>query len=169
MEPFILLVAGLGLFYFERKRAQSVAAAVAAAPFAINVTDLAAKPPVKSPTPAGPAASLPPLPSIGHTIVFVQPPQWFVPIDDLTPTGIVKSRELTIRQIQAAFNMLGAQLVVDGNWTMPTKQAVWDFQYIHQKDNPSNPLNVTGEIDQLTENAIISAVGNKAGLQTGFY
>ena len=116
-----------------------------------------------------PPNSLPPAPTVGATVVPVYTPPSFQPSDVITPTAIVGATEMTVRQLQAAFNILGASLTVNGQWDIPTQQAVWDWQYLHTKDNPYNPLNVTGEIDQLTQTSIQAAVGKATGVQSGFY
>lgn len=134
-------------------------------------------PPVNAPVvsasgslPAAAPLSLPPLP----TVALVSSPVYASPTyafnDKTDPTSIVQAQEMTCRQLQAAYNLLGCSppLQVTGRWGMPEKQATWDFQFLHQNDNPSSPLNVTGEIDQLTHTAIQAAVGKKTGVQAGF-
>jgi hypothetical protein len=120
---------------------------------------------------AGPVASTPPVPVVGAVSSPVYASPSTPPSDLAAPAAIANCARMTIRQIQTAFNSLGAApaLAVSGVWDVPTQQAVWDWQYVHQNDNPSAPLNVTGEVDQLTQNSIQAAYGKAKGITTGFY
>ena len=113
-----------------------------------------------------PAVTVPPDPTIGASTSPVYASGSWVPSDVTTPAAIVGNQKNTVRQIQAALNYLGASpvLAVNGAWDVPTQQAVWDWQFLHEHDNPSSPLNVTGEVDQLTQNSIHAAVAAKAGI-----
>jgi hypothetical protein len=121
------------------------------------------------PTPQGVTAGLPPQPTVGATAVAVYASPSFTPSDDLSPGGIVKAQEMTIRQIQTALNILGARLNVNGCWDLPTQTALWDFQYLHAQDNPYNPLDVTGQMNQLTQTALANLVAKAKGIAGTFY
>lgn len=147
--PVIALLIGLGIFYLYRKNTGTTPQLVSNSPINTNAG------PIQDTQVTVPPNSVPPQANYGANITV---PTWYQPKDDLTVQGIVQAQQLTIRQIQTAFNMLSANLAVTGKWDLPTQQATWDFQYIHQNDNPLNKLNVTSEVDLATQNAIQSAL-----------
>jgi hypothetical protein len=143
---------------------------VAKAGGTVQILDIGQRPSAKKALSSGaPADALPPVATVGVGAAPIYTPAWYHPSDDLSGTAVATAREMTIRQLQTAFNLLGASLKVDGLWALPVRQAIWDWQYLHTNDNPYVPLNVTGEIDQLTQDSIQAAVGKKLGIQTGFY
>ena len=138
---------------------------------AINVKDTGpGNPQNGKPTTPGPTGALPPAPSIAAVSSPVYTAPSYVPSDATDPATMASTERMTIRQVQAALNLLGAttRLALTGNWDLPTQQAVWDWQWWHQKDNPSSPLNVTGEIDQLTQDSIQAAISKKTGVPIFF-
>jgi hypothetical protein len=118
---------------------------------------------------SGVVNSVPSDPKLAGVPIDISYLSWYHPSDSLIPSDIASARKMTIRQIQTAYNTLGAGLSVNGIWDLPTQQATWDFQYLHTNDNPDNPLNVTAEFDQLTQNALQALYGTKTNIQTGFY
>jgi hypothetical protein len=138
----------------------------------VGVKIVPSSPPPKQTPPSNPQgipAGLPPLPKVGVTALAPYKSPSFTPSDDLTPGGIVKAQVMTIRQIQTAMNILGASLKVNGCWDLPTQTALWDFQYLHAQDNPSDPLDVTGEMTQLTQTALANLVAKANGISGTFY
>jgi hypothetical protein len=148
MFPLILLIP-IVLFFLHRNKTSKIASKTAI------IRDL----PLPDPYAGMNIDSVPPKPKVAGAIIDT--PSWFIPKDDLTEQGIIDSKRLTVRQIQTVFNKLGAHLALNGDWDLPTTQATWDFQYIHQADNPQTLLNVTSEIDVLTQAAIQREFANK--------
>jgi hypothetical protein len=147
MFPLALLVIPVIWYFFKKKSSNTVQSLVR--------NDL---PPPNQSTLAN-VDTVPAKPTIAGA--FIWTPDWYKPKDDLNISAIIGAKRLTIRQWQYVFNYLGANLTINGTWDMPTTQAAWDYQYIHQADNPYNLLNLTGEIDVLTQSSIQAILANK--------
>lgn len=104
--------------------------------------------------------AVPPCPRIAGGNIVLGLPQWYKASDDLSNDGIIQARQLTVRQIQTIYNSLGAHLQVNGDWDLSTMQATWDFQFLHESDNPQNLLNITGEMDITTQSTLKTVFAN---------